>query len=130
MLSNIFTDKKSIIVGFGFSSDLAMFKQYAPQLSFIQNIPRFIDAQDFYKLVYPDFQETGGFGLANVCEKVMEKKLCKKEQCSNWENRPLRYSQEHYGAMDAWILGELMLKLISKAGKRVSYAKSIRGIGE
>ena len=27
---------------------------------------------------------------------------------SNWENRPLRYSQEHYGAMDAWILVDLV----------------------
>ena len=79
MLTAIFTDKKSVVVGFGFSSDLAMFKKYAPQLTFIENIPRFIDAQDFYKLVYPDFKDNGGSSLAIVCERVMEKKLCKKE---------------------------------------------------
>ena len=48
---------------------------------------------------------------------------------SNWENRPLRYSQEHYGAMDAWILGEVMIKLIA-TGKRVSFDKNIKAIGE
>ena len=48
---------------------------------------------------------------------------------SNWENRPLRYSQEHYGAMDAWILGEVMIKLIAK-GKKVSFDKNVKAIGE
>lgn len=30
---------------------------------------------------------------------------------SNWENRPLRYSQEHYGALDAFILTVLVERL-------------------
>ena len=118
-----------MIVGFGFSADLSQFKKFCPQLHFIENIPRFVDAQTYYKLVYPGFKDDGGFSLARVCEKVMEKKLCKKEQMSNWENRPLRYSQEHYGAMDAWVLTEVMAKLIAK-GKRISFEKQITPIGE
>ena len=111
-----------MIVGFGFSADLSQFKKFCPQLHFIENIPRFVDAQTYYKLVYPGFKDDGGFSLARVCEKVMEKKLCKKEQMSNWENRPLRYSQEHYGAMDAWDLGEVMARMIAK-GKRINFEK-------
>jgi ribonuclease D len=36
---------------------------------------------------------------------------------SNWEMRPLRYSQEHYAAMDAWVLVQIMEKLLDKAKK-------------
>ena len=124
MLTSLFTQEKTVIVGFGFSADLAMFRKFCPTLKFVDSIPRFVDAQSFYKLVYPDYKDNGGMGLAAVCERVMEKKLCKKEQMSNWENRPLRYSQEHYGAMDAWVLGELMVKMLQK-GKGVRLEKQI-----
>ena len=36
---------------------------------------------------------------------------------SNWEARPLRFSQEHYAAMDAWILVQMMDKMHEKAKK-------------
>lgn len=79
MLAFIFTDINSVMIGFGFSSDIAMFKKFVPQLTSIQNIPRFIDVMEFYKQVYPAYRNTGGASLANVCERVMAKKLCKKE---------------------------------------------------
>ena len=37
---------------------------------------------------------------------------------SNWEQRPLRYSQEHYAAMDAWILGEVVRVLDKMAQEK------------
>jgi hypothetical protein len=108
-----------------------VFRKFCPQMKFIENIPRFVDAQDFYKAVYPDFKDKGGSSLASVCERVMGQKLCKKEQMSNWENRPLRYSQEHYGAMDAWILGEIIVKLTAKGkGMKVFLDKFVHPIGE
>ncbi len=39
-----------------------------------------------------------------MVEYFLGKKLSKFEQCSNWENRPLRKAQLHYAAMDAFIL--------------------------
>ena len=128
MLTSLFQQEKTIIVGFGFSADLAMFRKHCPSLKFVDSIPRFIDAQTVYKQVYPDFKENGGYSLAAVCERVMEKKLCKKEQMSNWENRPLRYSQEHYGAMDAWVLGEIMVKMMHK-DKKMKLEKQITHVG-
>tara|TARA_B110000285_G_C14947444_1_gene525049 strand:- start:275 stop:493 length:219 start_codon:yes stop_codon:yes gene_type:complete len=48
-------------------------------------------------------------GLKNVCETLLNNKMCKAEQCSNWENRPLRQSQLHYAGLDAWILPQIAL---------------------
>lgn len=36
---------------------------------------------------------------------------------SNWEKRPLRYSQEHYAALDAWVL-VILLENLLKQGKK------------
>jgi ribonuclease D len=66
--------------------------------------------------------------LAKVCEKLFKLKLCKHEQMSNWERRPLRYSQEHYGALDAWILTRVINELYhvaSKGGKAVDRGNKI-----
>ena len=48
-------------------------------MAFFSRVPNLMEVQDFFKAVYPDYQDNGGFGLARVCERVMNKKLCKQE---------------------------------------------------
>ena len=92
MLSSIFQNPKTVVVGFGFSSDIAVFNKYCEHMKFLNYIPSFLELQDFYKAVFPNYQQKGGCSLASVCENLMKKKLCKNEQLSNWEQRPLRSS--------------------------------------
>ena len=80
-------------------------------MEFIKNISKLLNLQKLYIKAYPGKPE----GLASIAEKLFDgMKLCKYEQVSNWEARPLRYSQEHYGAMDVWILVVMVPKLMSK----------------
>lgn len=129
-LTQLFTQKSTTVVGFGFQSDLSVFRKFCPQMKFIERIPKFVDAQEYFKAVYPDFKDKGGSSLARVCERTLDKKLCKREQISNWETRPLRYSQEHYAAMDAWVLVDVMSKLMDKGGDSHKVQKYTKLIGE
>ena len=58
-------------------------------MKFYRYITRFIDAQNYFSRVWTAAAQTG---LAKVSEKVFGKAICKKEQMSNWEKRPLRQS--------------------------------------
>ena len=52
-----------------------------------------MDLQELHKQAFPDFNPKSGMGLAAVIPNLVPgKKICKSEQMSNWENRPLRYS--------------------------------------
>lgn len=84
-------------------------------MKFYLHIENFLDAQSLYKGIFHDYQKEGGSSLAKVCERLFKQKLCKGEQMSNWENRRLRYSQEHYAALDAWILPQAIEQLIQCA---------------
>ena len=91
-LCSIFGNPKTTILGFGFSSDISMFGKSCPKMNFYKDIANLVDIEQMYKKVYPDFKENGGSSLAKVCWRLLGKKLCKAEQISNWERRPLRYS--------------------------------------
>jgi hypothetical protein len=49
---------------------------------------------------------------------ILERKLSKFEQISDWDTRPLRKSQMHYAGMDAWVLIKLYEAMQKKAGDK------------
>lgn len=76
-----------MIVGFAFNSDVEMFARSFPKIKFFRYIKKFIDAQIYFSKVHAAGPQVG---LAKVAEKVFGMAICKKEQMSNWERRPLR----------------------------------------
>ncbi len=52
-------------------------------------------------------------GLKTMTARLLEHKLSKKQQTSNWEAFPLTQAQIIYAATDAWLCRELYLELLS-----------------
>lgn len=55
-----------------------------------------------------------GQSLKILTEKIFGKPLCKYEQCSDWNLRPLSKCQIHYGALDALICIMIFKKIMEK----------------
>ena len=114
ILTQVFTHSDTLCIGFSFHSDLDMFEQFFPSMSFYKKFTNFIDVQSYYMKIH---ELDNQIGLAKVATDLMGKEICKGEQMSNWELRPLRKTQLHYGALDAYVLIEL-LKLTAKAAEK------------
>ena len=72
-----------------------------------------VDLIDVYQQKY--LEKAGS--LSDMAFKLCGKKLYKVEQCSNWENRPLRPEQMIYAAIDALICVKLF-KLLNNSNLR------------
>ena len=96
-----------IFISFGFSNDLEIIPDILK--FFFEKKAKIIDITYLYQLKYYESCPS----LSKVCKKIIEKELCKIEQCSNWESRPLRQSQLHYAAVDSLICCLIFKKLNS-----------------
>jgi 3'-5' exonuclease len=68
-LVEVFTNDKSVIVGFAFNSDIDMFARRLPKhFTFYRYIKRFIDLQSYYSRVHLAPAQTG---LAKVCSRYL-----------------------------------------------------------
>ena len=89
VLTDIFSNENSLCIGFSFKNDLHVFARHLPNMNFFKVFAKFIDAQNYYSKIC----DVGQVGLAKVAKETIGFELCKGEQMSNWERRPLRLSQ-------------------------------------
>ncbi|XP_952607.1 DNA binding protein, putative [Theileria annulata] len=88
-------------VSHGAPSDMRLlFKHYGTKCT------NFVDLKDLCKdyNIYPA-------SLKNATESVLNLKLNKKQQCSNWEADKLVPDQISYASTDAWVTREIFIKL-------------------
>jgi ribonuclease D len=100
-LAKILSDSKIIKVGVAIKDDIRILKKlnhYMPD--------GFIDLQDFVKGFGID-----DAGLMKLSAIILNFRISKAQQLSNWENDLLSESQLNYAATDAWVGYEIYKKL-------------------
>jgi len=107
-LTKVFDNDKIDIIGMSFHNDLREIAFGCPKLKFFKKIENLYDVQPMFASIY---KKSDGQGLTKIVDAIIGKKVCKAEQMGNWELRPLRKSQMHYGALDAYILVELFERM-------------------
>ena len=103
-LISLFESDKIAKIGVGMRGDLMELKQIR---TFTQN--KCIDLNDLMPTL-----GVKKIGIRNLVAILLEKRVSKNQQVSNWENSVLTRSQQQYAATDAWVCYEMYVLLLEK----------------
>ena len=111
-------------VGIAFDGDMTKLKDsYKNFICFSEPVNNYVDLVNVYKKT---FEKNPG-SLANLAELLIETTMCKVDQKSNWELRPLKLSQLHYAALDVYICLNIYQKFVDTKVDVRAFAHQING---
>nr|XP_018912099.1 PREDICTED: exonuclease mut-7 homolog [Bemisia tabaci] len=112
--AKLFANQNIIKLGFGLSTDLKAIKGLLPLgdvklfgLGYLDLSTLWQRLAKEFSIQFPFKDDDAGSGLSKLVALTLGKSLCKGDQFSNWENRPLRQAQIEYAALDAYCLIEV-----------------------
>jgi ribonuclease D len=100
----LFESDKIAKIGVGMRDDFVELKQIQP---FTQH--NCIDLNDLMPTLGVE-----KIGVRNLVGILLEKRVSKNQQVSNWENAVLTLGQQQYAATDAWVCYEMYVLLLKK----------------
>ena len=86
-------------------------------MQFYRIIRNLVDVSNVYKDVFGD----KSISLGKACLEILGKDIDKSWRMSNWEKRPLKLAQMHYGALDAYCMLPLLQKMIEQGYQKEGF---------
>ncbi|XP_075550708.1 exonuclease mut-7 homolog isoform X1 [Dermacentor variabilis] len=122
LYTGVLSSNEILKLGFGIAEDLKLLSETikCPE-SKVHNVVDLCSFVEKLRCDYPNLmkpvvpKERGHKGLSELTRILLGLPLNKDEQCSDWENRPLRQSQMKYAALDAFCLLQVYEELYKRA---------------
>lgn len=111
ILEKLFTSSSLSIVGYGVLQDLGKLAASFPHLQCFSYYKSVVDLISVSSIAIPKSEHRDVSSLQRMVACLLNKRLDKKQQCSDWSKRPLSKEQLDYAMLDSAVL-PLLLKCI------------------
>ena len=119
-LEKLFSDQNVALLGFGVAQDLGKLAASFPHLPCFRRFESVIDLYTVSRNVYAGTPKHHMSSLQKMVAVLLGLSLDKKEQCSDWQQRPLTESQLSYALIDAAVLPILLRSMLIDYGSGVT----------
>jgi len=115
VLSKLFQDSNTPIIGFGVLADLGKMAASFPHMPCFCLYNGVIDLQKVSSIVLPKPDAQFASSLQKTVALVLQRRLLKEQQCSDWTTRPLSSEQIEYATLDAAVLPYLLKQIMGES---------------